>query len=318
MELIDRTYERLTGYDDLYFEMLDRVHQRLLPRTYVEIGVNNGRSLTLALPGTACVGIDPEPSLRYPAPRGSRIFAETSDEFFDRHDLATLFGGVPVDLAFIDGMHLFEYALRDFMNLERSAHPEATILIHDCLPVDAVSAGRDRSPYPWSGDVWRLILLLREQRPELEVSVVDWPPTGVGVVRGLDPHSTLLADRYDELVERYLAVPYQHLDDGTMHQQLHTVRGDWPSVAALLPDRSYRSGIVELLMVQRTATAVVPALRRAYEEPERVRARRLRYFRRRERSIRRRNRARLRKRFRRKARRRLKRYVNRAVPRNHS
>ncbi len=211
-------------------------------------------------------------------------------------------------------MHLFEYALRDFMNLEQSAHPDATILIHDCLPVDALSAGRERSPYPWSGDVWRLILLLREQRPDLEVSVVDWPPTGVGVVRGLDPHSTLLADRYDELIEHYLAVPYEHLDDGTMHEQLHTVHGDWPSVAALLPDRSYRSGNVELLKVHRTASALVPAFRRAYEAPERVRLRRLRYFERRERSIRRRQRAiqraRLRKRFRRRARRRVTRYVN--------
>ncbi len=315
MELIDRAYERLTGHDDLYFEMLDRVHQQLLPRTYVEIGVNRGRSLTLALPGTSCVGVDPEPQLRYPAPPGSQIFAETSDEFFASHDLEALFGGVPVDLAFIDGMHLFEFALRDFMNLERNAHTDSTILIHDCLPVDAVSAGRERSSYPWSGDVWRLIVLLREQRPDLEVSVVDWPPTGVGVVRGLDPGSTVLSDRYDKLVEQYLAMPYDLLDNGTMHEQLHTVPGDWTSVAALLPDRTYRSGSVELLKVQRTAAAVVPAVRRAYEEPERVRERRQRQ---RQRFRRRRLRARLRKRFRRKARRRVTRYVHRLAPRGHS
>ncbi len=336
MELIDRAYGRLTGHDDLYFEMLDRVHQHLLPRTYIEIGVNTGRSLTLALPGTSCVGVDPDPHLQYPAPPGSWIFAETSDEFFASHDLAVLFGGVPLDLAFIDGMHLFEFALRDFMNLERNAHADGTILIHDCLPVNVVSAGRERSSYPWSGDVWRLIVLLREQRPDLEVSVVDWPPTGVGVVRGLDPGSTVLADRYDELVERYLAMPYELLDNGTMHEQLHTVRGDWASVAALLPDRSYRSGNVELLKVQRTAAAVVPAVRRAYDEPERVRERRQRQQRRRqqrrrqrrqrrqqrqqrerEQFFRRRQRARLRKRFRRRARRRIRRYVQRLAPRGH-
>ncbi len=326
MELIDRAYGRLTGHDDLYFEMLDRVHQHLLPRTYVEIGVNTGRSLTLALPGTSCVGVDPEPHLRYPPPPGSWIFAETSDDFFACHDLVALFGGVPIDLAFIDGMHLFEFALRDFMNLERNAHADSTILIHDCLPVNAVSAGRERSSYPWSGDVWRLIILLREQRPDLEVSVVDWPPTGVGVIRGLDPGSTVLSDRYDELVERYLAMPYDRLDDGTMHQQLHTVQGDWTSVIALLPDRSYRSANVELLKAQRTAAALVPAARRAYEEPERVRERRQRQQHRRQQRrqqyrqqyFRRRQRARLRKRFRRRARRRVKRYVRRLAPRMHS
>ncbi len=230
-------------------------------------------------------------------------------------------------------MHLFEFALRDFMNLERSAHADSTILIHDCLPVNAVSAGRERSSYPWSGDVWRLIVLLREQRPDLEVAVVDWPPTGVGVVRGLDPDSTVLSDRYDELVEHYLAMPYELLDNGTMHQQLHTVQGEWTSVAALLPDRSYRSGNVELLKAQRTASALVPAVRRAYGEPERVRERRQRQRQRqqrrrqrrlqrrlqqRQRYFRNRQRTRLRKRFRRKARRRVMRYVNRLAPRGHS
>ena len=38
-------------------------------RTYVEIGVNRGNSLTLALPGTRVVGIDPEPRLRHPISR---------------------------------------------------------------------------------------------------------------------------------------------------------------------------------------------------------------------------------------------------------
>ena len=57
---------RLDPSGDLYFDMLDRVHQHLLPRTYVEIGVNNGRSFALALPGTECVGIDPEPPTDIP------------------------------------------------------------------------------------------------------------------------------------------------------------------------------------------------------------------------------------------------------------
>jgi hypothetical protein len=34
-----------------------------------------------------------------------------------------LLGGLPVELGFIDGMHLFEFALRDFMNLERLCTP---------------------------------------------------------------------------------------------------------------------------------------------------------------------------------------------------
>ena len=47
----------------------------------------------------------------------------TSDDFFASHDLAQVLGGRPVDLAYIDGMHQFEFALRDFMNLERYVGP---------------------------------------------------------------------------------------------------------------------------------------------------------------------------------------------------
>ena len=246
-----------------YYDAMDLIQQHLVPRTYVEVGVATGRTLALALPGTTCVGIDPEPRLERPARRGQQIFAQTSDEFFATHDLHDVLGGTPLDLAFIDGMHLFEFALRDFMNFERASHPETTVLIHDCFPVSEESASRDRTTALWSGDIWRLIVLLRTWRPDLEVSVVDWAPTGLGVVRGLDRRSTVLADHYDEIVEQYLAMPYDALDDGTMGEQLNVVPGTWPALAALLPSRPFRPGSVELLKARRTSHEVLPAAREA-------------------------------------------------------
>ena len=157
-----------------YYDAMDLVHRHLVPRTYVEIGVSTGRTLRLALPGTRCVGIDPEPHLEQPLAPDQQVFAQTSDEFFAGHDLGAVLGGAPMDLAFIDGMHHFEFALRDFINLERASHPDTTVLIHDCLPQSEEGAARERTTVLWSGDVWRLIVALREWRPDLDVAVAAW------------------------------------------------------------------------------------------------------------------------------------------------
>jgi hypothetical protein len=253
--LVDNIYARYVPPSLAYFDLLDLVHQRLVPRTYVEIGVSTGRSLTLALPGTVSVGIDPEPKVQYHLERTTQVFAQTSDDFFAQHDLGQLLGGRPLDLAFIDGMHHFEFALRDFINLERASSRSTTVLIHDCLPSDAVTADRERTTEFWSGDVWRLILLLRTWRPELEVSVIDWAPTGVGVVRGLDPTSTVLSDHYDEIVEQYLSVPYTVLDNGSKAELLNCVPGDWQHAARRLPDQPFRRSNVAALKAVRTLQA---------------------------------------------------------------
>ena len=48
-----------------------------------------------------------------------------------------------MDFAFIDGMHLFEFALRDFMNLERHCTPQSVIMVHDCYPTEREHAERE-------------------------------------------------------------------------------------------------------------------------------------------------------------------------------
>ena len=89
-------YLRNTFREDSHTSICSTVYIDMsCPRTYVEIGVSTGRSLTLALPGTMSVGIDPDPRLSFPLRRGTRIFHQTSDDFFANHDLTRLFGGHP-------------------------------------------------------------------------------------------------------------------------------------------------------------------------------------------------------------------------------
>ncbi len=155
--------------------------------------------MALAPPDCRRVGIDPAPSLTVATP-GVEIYCMTSDKFFAKADLSKILGGLPIDLAFIDGMHLFENVLADFINLERYCAPESAILIHDRLPLIAVVAERERQTRFWLGDVWRTLPALAHFRPDLAISVVAAAPSGLAVVRGLDPTSDILATKHQQVL----------------------------------------------------------------------------------------------------------------------
>jgi tetratricopeptide (TPR) repeat protein len=224
---------QITLGSEYYFDVLKRIHAHLKPRTYVEIGVFRGESLRLAASPTQAIGIDPEPQLVSPLEANHRLFTETSDAFFASRDLCAELGGLPVDLAFIDGMHHFEFALRDFINLERCCTRGSTILIHDCYPLDRETARRDGSPPFWSGDIWRLTVLLKKYRPDLAIHTIGAPPTGLGLVRNLDPESRFLIENLDQLCQEFLALDYAYLDSDKAGQ-LNLVLNDWEKIRALL------------------------------------------------------------------------------------
>ena len=196
-----------------YESILADVHEILKPRTYIEIGVSRGDSIRLARPGTLALGVDPAPAVPFALPGNVRVFAETSDHFFAARDVRAELGGLPLDLAFIDGMHHFDFALRDFINLERLCARESTILVHDCFPIDRTSAERERKSLFWSGDIWRLIVLLKKYRPDLRIDTIGTPPTGLGVIRNLDPSSRFLADNVARLSDEFMQLDYGYLRD---------------------------------------------------------------------------------------------------------
>jgi len=216
-----------------YLEVITTIHAQLRPRTYLEIGVDTGQSIALARPETRAIGIDPEPRVAAPLGPHVAIRATTSDAYFEHHDVWGDLRGMPIDLSFIDGMHQFEFALRDFINVEKYCSARSTILIHDCYPLTRLTAERERQTEFWSGDIWRLILILRKYRPDLSVHVIAAPPTGLGMVRNLDPSSTVLAEKYADIVREYLALDYSALDaDKPGMLALHP--NEWDRVKALL------------------------------------------------------------------------------------
>ena len=224
----------LPGED--YFRVLGRIHRHLRPRTYLEIGVSRGESLACVLPATQVLGIDPAPDLARPPPANVRIYRETSDDFFAKYSPRAELGGQPVELAFIDGMHHFEYALRDFINVERACSAGSVILMHDCYPLDERTARREQVTGFWSGDIWRLMLLLRTHRPDLLVRTIATAPTGLGLVLNPDPDSHVLADRLDELIAQYLAKDFGVLAT-RKPEALGLLENRWAVIRDLLDSR---------------------------------------------------------------------------------
>ena len=89
--------------------------------------------------------------------------------------------------------------------------------------------------------MWKVIALLKEYRPDLAVHTVDVWPTGLGIVRNLDPTSRVLDELYDEIVERFMALPYSHVDSaGGRAETLNLIASDWDVVRAALPPQPFR------------------------------------------------------------------------------
>ncbi len=217
-----------------YRDVLARLHAALRPRSYLEIGVEHGTSLALAVHSRQVVGVDPVPRPpARPLPAGARLFHMTSDTFFEKYACADVFDTAFVDLAFIDGMHWFEYALRDFSNVERWCAPGSTIVLHDCLPPHPVAAARERRSNFWVGDTWKTLECLLEQRPDLDMTVIPCFPSGLVVVRNLDPGSKALTNTLESLSSRYLALSYPH-PPGAFPSHYPIVANTEPQLSELL------------------------------------------------------------------------------------
>jgi glycosyltransferase involved in cell wall biosynthesis len=226
---------RLSG--DFYYTWIDRFYTLLKPESIIEIGVAEGASLAFARPPTLAIGVDPTPRAMSPLKANTQIFPETSDEFFAQRRPDALLGGRPLGVGFIDGLHLYEQALKDFINLERYCGPRSVILFHDTMPLDEPTQRRACDTQFHTGDVWKTVLCLKHYRPDLDVFTIATPWTGLTVVTGLDPAARELADHYDEAVARFIDTPFSEIEN-RMETTLNVVPNDWAVVEARLKARN--------------------------------------------------------------------------------
>ncbi len=223
---------------ETYLEVLRRAHVVLRPDLYLEIGVGRGTSLVLARPPTRAIGVDPNPRPRHAFEATTTLHRMTSDAFF-----ATVaddaVGRMPIAMAFIDGMHTFDQALRDFANVERHAAANAVVFIHDCIPLDAATSTRTRNTAYWSGDTWKIVPALKRYRPDLAIRTIAAGPSGLAVVTGLDAGSRVIDERWPEIVAAVMPIGFDTLDRDRVGM-LNIVPNDGPAIESMLREAQGR------------------------------------------------------------------------------
>lgn len=173
-----------------YRQLLKRIHQQRRPSVYIEIGVQRGRTLALAQFSNLAVGIDPVPRIEEQLPKGAVVSPVESDKFFETEVEKTL-NGRKIDFGFVDGLHVFEQALRDILNIERYANADGIIAVHDVMPIDERTAFRDRETQIWTGDVWKAIYCMARLDPAVQITTVQCAPSGLAIIQGLSPDRRL-------------------------------------------------------------------------------------------------------------------------------
>lgn len=201
--------ERIPHIDGMhYYDVLEKSLSKLSPIWYLEIGTRNGRSLSKC--SGNFISIDPEFKLTYDIVNSASqmyLYQGTSDDFFKSNFLTI--NGIKPGVAFIDGMHLFEFVLRDFINCERNMSPHSVIFMHDVCPYNLPQTTRDISYMtelgrPWTGDVWKIVPILQKYRPDLRIDVLSAATTGFASIRNLDPQNKVLIDNYEEIFSEFV------------------------------------------------------------------------------------------------------------------
>jgi len=166
---------------------------------YLEIGIDKGNCIR----NVKCLhkdGVDP--NLNVDEINGVTLHEMTSNNYFKCLDVAKKF-----DIIFIDGMHLCEYVLRDFLNAEQHLKQEGCIVMHDCNPPNEEAGSRLRKDAVWNGDVWKVLWILNKYRKDLDIKMFN-TDQGITLIENVGGGVGMSEDIFYEM----MFLPYTELD----------------------------------------------------------------------------------------------------------
>ena len=201
-----------------YIDFLSELTEKRSIKRYIEIGVRSGE-LFSNVHAEFAIAVDKRFDISSNIAKNKKVvhlYQEASDDFFSRKNINSVLEGFP-QIVFLDGMHVFEYLLRDFFNSEGLCDKNSLIIAHDCIPLNEEMADRDETTAKqrtietrfhgwWTGDVWKIVPILKRYRPDLKLWLLDAAPTGLLCISNLNPNNTVLREKYFDIVSEYSMV----------------------------------------------------------------------------------------------------------------
>lgn len=176
-------------------EVLNALIKKNEVKNYLEIGVNRGKCLFNIKGAEKRFAVDPffnfnmwkkvKASIKNADNFKNEYFEVTSDDFF--RDNQELLAKNNLQLTFIDGLHTYKQSLQDTLNTLKYLDSNGIIVLHDCNPLDELAAypansiddaRKDLENHKdwkniWNGDVWKTIVYIRKNHPELTAFVLN-------------------------------------------------------------------------------------------------------------------------------------------------
>ena len=103
---------------------------------------------------------------------------------------------------------------------------------------------RERRSRFWVGDCWKAVECLLALREDLELTTLPCHPSGLVLIRNLDPSSNVLSDALPELEREYRSKPYPH------------AAGSWPAAYRLVENSE--AGLARALGISPSTRPVRP------------------------------------------------------------
>lgn len=219
-------------------EVLNALIKKKGVKNYIEIGVNRGQCLFNIVGTKKRFAVDPffnftlweklRACILNSHTLKNDYFEVTSDFFFEQN--TALLEANILDLAFIDGLHTYAQSLKDTLNTLKYLDNNGVVVLHDCNPLDEFAAYPANSLEDarvdlgnhkdwkniWNGDVWKTIVYIKKNHPELSAFVLN-TDHGLGFVfkKPQDEHPEVYKsiDNVDTLDYSFLAQHREELLD---------------------------------------------------------------------------------------------------------